>query len=162
MPRVRGRVAAGGGECRHRDEISTVRERAARRICPPAIRSGAHSVSGWSGGRTTVSRQLHGRKDKPSGLQSSDHFPSSRKWSAKPLRKRENRATAQFSKPSAGLEPATPSLPWRIHTFELGLFTGILWATRYAKICAFCGVLARECSPDVPRLVARGDARRAG
>ena len=30
-----------------------------------------------------------------------------------PVRKQENRATARFLKPSAGLEPATPSLPWR-------------------------------------------------
>jgi hypothetical protein len=33
------------------------------------------------------------------------------KWSSEPLRKRENRAVARFLKPSAGLEPATPSLP---------------------------------------------------
>ena len=33
------------------------------------------------------------------------------KWSPRPLRKQENRATARFLKPSAGLEPATPSLP---------------------------------------------------
>jgi hypothetical protein len=35
------------------------------------------------------------------------------KWSSKPLRKRENRAVVRFSKPSAGLEPATPPLPWQ-------------------------------------------------
>ena len=35
------------------------------------------------------------------------------KRSAKPLRKDRNRAVARFLKPSAGLEPATPSLPWR-------------------------------------------------
>ena len=34
-----------------------------------------------------------------------------RKGSAEPLRKEENRAVARFSEPSAGLEPATPSLP---------------------------------------------------
>ena len=36
-----------------------------------------------------------------------------RKWSPDPLRQQENRAAARFVKPSAGLEPATPSLPWR-------------------------------------------------
>jgi hypothetical protein len=47
------------------------------------------------------------------GSRTSDHFRLSRKWSPEPLRKRENRATARFLKPSAGLEPATPSLPWQ-------------------------------------------------
>jgi hypothetical protein len=37
---------------------------------------------------------------------------ASRKWSADPLQEQENRAAARFVKPSAGLEPATPSLPW--------------------------------------------------
>jgi hypothetical protein len=48
----------------------------------------------------------------PLALATSDHFRY-RKWSLKPLRKQENRATARFLKPSAGLEPATPSLPWQ-------------------------------------------------
>src|SRR4051794_1410771 len=34
-----------------------------------------------------------------------------RKGSADPHRRQENRAVARFPKPSAGLEPATPSLP---------------------------------------------------
>ena len=38
---------------------------------------------------------------------------ASRKWSPDPLQEQENRAAARFVKPSAGLEPATPSLPWR-------------------------------------------------
>jgi hypothetical protein len=38
---------------------------------------------------------------------------SARKGSAEPLRKGGNRAVARFLKPSAGLEPATPSLPWQ-------------------------------------------------
>jgi hypothetical protein len=41
-----------------------------------------------------------------------DPLPA-RKWTAVPLRKCENRATAPVLKPSAGLEPATPSLPWQ-------------------------------------------------
>jgi hypothetical protein len=36
-----------------------------------------------------------------------------RKGSAEPLRKGENRSVARSSEPSAGLEPATPSLPWQ-------------------------------------------------
>ena len=38
---------------------------------------------------------------------------TARKRSPTPLQDRENRAAARFVKPSAGLEPATPSLPWR-------------------------------------------------
>jgi hypothetical protein len=34
---------------------------------------------------------------------------STRKGSAEPIQKEENRAAARFLKPSAGLEPATPS-----------------------------------------------------
>ena len=36
---------------------------------------------------------------------------ASRKWSPDPRQEQENRAAARFVKPSAGLEPATPSLP---------------------------------------------------
>jgi hypothetical protein len=45
--------------------------------------------------------------------QTDDPFRWSRKWSREPLRNQENRAVARFPKPSAGLEPATPSLPWQ-------------------------------------------------
>ena len=38
---------------------------------------------------------------------------SVRKWSSEPLLKQENRVVARFREPSAGLEPATPSLPWQ-------------------------------------------------
>src|SRR5215207_6993012 len=41
---------------------------------------------------------------------------TARKWSSEPLLKQENRAVARFSEPSAGLEPATPSLPWKCST----------------------------------------------
>ena len=47
------------------------------------------------------------------GSRTSDHFRYRGKWSIEPLRKQENCATARFLKPSAGLEPATPSLPWQ-------------------------------------------------
>src|SRR4051795_3134504 len=35
------------------------------------------------------------------------------KWSPESLRKCGNRAVARFPKPSDGLEPSTPSLPWQ-------------------------------------------------
>jgi hypothetical protein len=47
-----------------------------------------------------------------------DLFSCAGKWSSEPLRKRANRATARFLKPSAGLEPATPSLPWRYRSVQ--------------------------------------------
>jgi hypothetical protein len=42
-----------------------------------------------------------------------DPFPCAGKWSSEPLRERVNCAVARFPEPSAGLEPATPSLPWQ-------------------------------------------------
>jgi hypothetical protein len=46
-------------------------------------------------------------------LPTGDPFRCPRKWSSEPLRKLENRAVARSLKPSAGLEPATPSSPWQ-------------------------------------------------
>jgi hypothetical protein len=51
--------------------------------------------------------------ERPWGSHTSDHFRLFRKWSPEPLREQENRATARFLKPSSGLEPETPSLPWQ-------------------------------------------------
>ena len=53
----------------------------------------------------------------PSRTPISDHFRCAWKWSPEPLRKQRNRAAARILKPSAGLEPATPSLPWRSRLF---------------------------------------------
>ena len=48
---------------------------------------------------------------------------SARKWSSEPLRKQGNRGVMRFRKPSAGLEPATPSLPSARGTSSLVLRT---------------------------------------
>ena len=53
---------------------------------------------------------------------------SARKWSSEPLRKQGNRGVMRFRKPSAGLEPATPSLPSRLFS----LFAGIALTDKVA------------------------------
>jgi hypothetical protein len=87
-----------------------------------AIRDGA-VPSGYPAGRAADDAAVHTTakrrgerglfRESPLLTRVSDPFRSRRKWSPEPLPKRENRAVVRFVKPSAGLEPATPSLPWR-------------------------------------------------
>jgi hypothetical protein len=53
-------------------------------------------------------------------VRTGDHFRRPWKWSSEPIRKGEKRAVAPFPKPSAGLEPATPSLPWQFACCAVG------------------------------------------
>src|SRR5215207_2380472 len=64
--------------------------------------------------RTTAARAAipRSRDDVPTLARPGDPC-ASRKRSPDPLQEQENRVAARFVKPSAGLEPATPSLPWR-------------------------------------------------
>jgi hypothetical protein len=85
----------------------------------------------------------------------------------RPMRPRERRRVlveggavqGVLVKPSAGLEPATPSLPWRIRRLPLARFPGKSCPTRCAQSCAFCGASAGRCSPGVPRCVCVGCER---
>jgi hypothetical protein len=56
------------------------------------------------------------RAESALGLSHERPLPLGLEVVTRPLRKQENRATARFLKPSAGLEPATPSLPWKCST----------------------------------------------
>ena len=49
---------------------------------------------------------------------------------------------AASGEPSAGLEPATPSLPWRLPVVEIQPFAAALCPERFPEFCAFCGVSA--------------------
>ena len=82
---------------------------------------------------------------------------SARKWSSEPLRKQGNRGVMRFRKPSAGLEPATPSLPWagvrefrERQALDLALQRGLLVRLRCvvayptAAVCVMGAPRARE------------------
>jgi hypothetical protein len=66
-------------------------------------------------GRNPDERLLHRAKKRraPCRDQTGNHFRCPWKWSLEPLWKQRKRAVARFLTPSAGLEPATPSLPWQ-------------------------------------------------
>jgi hypothetical protein len=112
--------------------------RTTREAASPARRPALIGVEGFAdlspGGRTTNSAPgvyrlstfaesgrrsavpLTATQRPPAAMLDPFSLGSARKGSAEPLRKGGNRAVARFLKPSAGLEPATPSLPWKCST----------------------------------------------
>jgi hypothetical protein len=80
----------------------------------PLVTRAARGTGDLARARTAMRRTHRAEKRRaPYRRQTGDDFRCHWKWSPEPLRKRENRAVARFLKPSAGLEPATPSLPWQ-------------------------------------------------
>jgi hypothetical protein len=64
------------------------------------------------------------------------------------------RERSQEPKPSAGLEPATPSLPWKQLERGVGAFAGLFEVDILAAIGALCGGTTGRCVTGVPRRAA--------
>jgi hypothetical protein len=92
------RIAAASERC---PLVTRPSHRAAKRLPPPRLP------------KVSSARRFNSRR---AWIEARDPFRCPWKWSAEPLRESENRAVARFPKPSAGLEPATPSLPWKCST----------------------------------------------
>ena len=89
---------------------------------PPRDAARGRRASAGRGLRRVVSRTRLAQRARHERLSCRARSARSpRKWSSSPLQKQRNRAAARFSKPSDGLEPATPSLPSR----PFPLFAGI-------------------------------------
>jgi hypothetical protein len=94
-----------------------------------------------------------------------------RKWSAEPLQKQENNAVARFPKPSAGLEPATPSLPSTRGVFRTGagcgespaypMFQPLRAESLLPDVAVRC-FLAASSAPRDASAATRGACRRSG
>jgi hypothetical protein len=90
----------------------TLRRRFAGRSRQRSRRACTASVP-WPSSRTRSAVARTAAQRLPAAMLDPFSLGSARKWSPKPLRKRENRAPARFREPSSGLEPETPSLPWQ-------------------------------------------------
>jgi hypothetical protein len=81
--------------------------------CDDKFRPGVYRVGTFDQRRDAAARRKGTAQRALTAAPDPFSSSSTRKGSAEPIQKEENRAAARFLKPSAGLEPATPSVPWR-------------------------------------------------
>jgi len=127
--------------------LASQRSVSRQRFAPAVYRVGTLSREDAHAPRAVNARRSARRRQR---WTSSSH----RKGSLDQLRKRENRAVARFTEPSAGLEPATPSLPWRFQSAENGSFPGISVSLALSGVVRILRRFSRPmfpwCSPLLP------------